>query len=585
MQPKLCTRILGLAALALATSGAALAPTPALPLAEVEPGTMGQGWSVFSGREPEAFEVEVLGVWQMISPGSSYVLTRLSGQGLEETGVIAGMSGSPVYVGDRLLGAVAFGWAFATDAIAGVTPIESMRLMNEGAAAPTRPASATTADLVELVRPSEPRPRLAAALERLGGGAREGSPGLLWSSMGLGPATQELLREAVGPMVAAGAADDLSADLEPGDAVAAVLIDGDLRLAATGTVTDRQGDTVLAFGHPFLSMGDIAVPMAAAEILAVVPSLANSFKVGNIGPAIGSFDRDRPAGVRGRLGAVPSMMPLTIRVLGEVERQFDMRLARVAPIAGALVATSILGSVDAANGAGGQQELDLTATISLTDQEDLVLRQRFDGASAGTAAALHVMNVVGFLANNELAEVEIAAVDLEILQSRQRRATRVVAAHPDRRLVSPGSTVGLSVELSAYQGKSWRHRMEVELPADLADGTYFLLVGDGTSLDAARLELEKFEPAKISQALEFLGGLHSRAQLGVLGVAVAPGLAVNGELMPRLPGSIREIWRAGAPSGATEVRTAVRQEVMEYLDRPLNGLVRVDLEIDAGGDR
>lgn len=580
MQRELCRRMAAAVALAMLAGGAGVPPAPMMPLAEVEPGLVGQGWSVFSGREPEPFDVEVLGVWQMVSPDSSYILTRLSGQGLEETGVIAGMSGSPVYVGDRLLGAVAFSWAFATDAIAGVTPIESMRRMTASSAQPGRSASVAAVDLVELLQPPAPRERLVGELRRLAGPV-DGAPGLLWSSMGFGTRTQELLREAVGPLVAAGSAGNLPADLRPGDAVAAVLIDGDLRLAATGTVTDRMGDTVLAFGHPFLSLGDIFVPMAAAEIVAVIPSLANSFKVGNIGPIIGSFDRDRPAGVRGILGEAPPLMPLSIRILAEAERRFDMGMARIPPIAGALVATSILGSIDAAAGAGGHQELDVTATIGLSEREPLVLRQRFDGASAAAGAAVHVMNVVGFLANNELAEVEIEAIDLEIRQSRERRATRVVAAHPDRRVVAPGSTVSLTVELDPYQGSPWRHRLDVELPEDLAEGPYFLLVGDGTSLDAARLELEKFEPARISQALDFLGGLHSRAELGALGVAPAAGLTVDGELLPRLPGSIREIWSAGAPNGATELRTAVRQEVMEYLDRPLAGLLRVDLEIDA----
>lgn len=589
MQPKLCRRILGLVCLLSMASGATAAVedpgAPILPLAEVEPGLIGEGWSVFSGREPERFEVEVLGVWQMVAPDSSYILTRLKGQGLEESGVIAGMSGSPVYVGDRLLGAVAFSWAFASDAIAGVTPIESMRRMHSArAAAPTSPLTAPAPRLRDLVEPAQPRQRLLDALAPLGGEAAARSS-LLWSSTGFRPGTQELLRQAVGPMVAAGAAEDLSADLRPGDAVAAVLIDGDLRLAATGTVTDRLGSTVLAFGHPFLSLGDVVVPMAPAEILTVVPSLANSFKIGNIGPTIGSFDRDRPAGVRGTLGAIPPMLPLSIRVEGESERRFEMRLARVGPITGALVATAVLGAVDAANGAGGYQDLELLATFDLAGRPPLTVRQRFHGISAGVGAALHLLNVAGFLSNNALAEVEVAAIDVVITQRRERRETRVVAAHPDRRIVTPGASLSVTVELDPFQGDRLRHRLELELPRDLDAGPYILLVGDGTSLDAARLELEKFQPARIEQALDFIDGLHSRDQLGVLGIVPAAGLAVGGEVLPRLPGSIRQIWQAGPATDATQLRTSVRQEVMDGLDRPLTGLVRIDLEVDPREDR
>jgi hypothetical protein len=571
-------------ALALTSVAAEAPPAAVMPLSEVTPGLRGRGWSVFSGQEPEPFDVEVLGVWQMVNPDSSYILARLSGRGLEETGVIAGMSGSPVYVGDRLLGAVAFSWSFASDAIAGVTPIESMREMTSAAASPTQPAASSALDLLDLVRPSRAREHLVSELSRLAGGGR-GAGGLLWSGTGFGAEAESVLREAVGPIVAAGSAPRLDSDLGPGDAVAAVLIDGDFRLAATGTVTDRLGDTVLAFGHPFLSLGDVAVPMAAAEIITVVPSLANSFKVGNIGPTLGSFDRDRPSGVRGVVGVLPAMLPLSIRVVGETERSFAVSLARIPQLAGALVAVSILGAIDAATGAGGEQELDVATRIVLADRPPLVLRQRFDGGNAATEAAIQLLAVVGFLANNELAEVEVASIEIEVQQRRGRRSTRVTAVHPDRRVVPPGATVALSVELDPYQGSPRRERFEIDLPADLEDGPYFLLVGDGTSLDAARMELEKFAPARIEQALDFLGGLHSREQLGVLGVAAAPGLAVGGEAMTRLPGSIREIWSAGPKSGAKELRTAVRQVVVKSLDVPLEGLVRVDLEIRARGRR
>jgi hypothetical protein len=582
MQRELCKRAMMICALACLASGAGSPPTPVVPLSEVEPGLRGQGWSVFAGSEPEPFDVEVLGVWERVSPDTSYILTRLSGRGLEESGVIAGMSGSPVYVEDRLLGAVAFSWAFATDAIAGVTPIETMRRMGEAPAEPPSDPRGPSRAVSEILRPEAARERLVDELALLNGGAEPTTRGLLWSSVGLGEATRDVLSEAVGPVVAAGDADGLEVDLQPGDAVAAVLIDGDLRLAATGTVTDRQGASILAFGHPFLSLGDVEIPMAGAEIVTVVPSLANSFKIGNVGRTIGSFDRDRPSGVRGTIGAVPSMLPMSVEVRGVTSRSFEMSLARIAPVTGALAATAVLGAIDVANGAGGEQELDLTAEVRLADRPTLVIRQTFDGASASVDAAVHLLNVVGFLANNALSEVEIEAIDVEIEQSRSRRSTRVLAAHSNRRIVEPGSSVELIVELDPYRGDSRRHRVGVTVPEDLETGKYTLLVGDGTSIDGARLELEKFAPARMSQALEFLNGLHSRSDLAVLGVVAARGLALDGEALPRLPGSIREIWGAGARSGVTPLKAAIRQEVVESLGVPLAGLVRVDLEVREG---
>ncbi|MCZ6727243.1 MAG: hypothetical protein O7A98_07780, partial [Acidobacteria bacterium] len=284
-------------------------------------------------------------------------------------------------------------------------------------------------------------------------------------------------------------------------------------------------------------------------------------------------------------GAEAPMVPLDIEVRGASTRRFEMRLARIPPLAGALVASAVLGAIDAVGGAGGEQRLDLRAEMTLAGRPPLVIEQTFDGAGASIGVALHLLNVVGFLANNALSEVEIDSIAIELEQSRERSSTRIVAAHPSRRIVEPGSMLDLMVELDPYRGESRRHRLSLRLPRDLQPGRYMLLVGDGTSIDVARLEIEKFEPTRLSQVLEFLSGLHSRSQLAVLGVARARGLAVDGETLPRLPGSIREIWAAGARSGVTGLRTAIRQELWENLDVPLEGLVRVDLMVRAEGSR
>ncbi len=451
MQRELCNRVTMLCLCALLALSAGEPPGPIMPLAEVEPGLEAQGWSVFAGGEPEPFDVEVLGVWSNVGPDTSYILARLSGRQLEETGVIAGMSGSPVYVGDRLLGAVAFSWPFATDAIAGITPIEQMRRMAGEPAVPAQPADAAAAPFEALLDPPEARAYLRSELAALHPSA-ETSSSLLWTSVGLGAGTRALLGEAFASTVAAGGSGVLESDLQPGDAVAAVLIDGDLRLAATGTVTDRLGDSVLAFGHPFLSMGDILVPMAATEILAVVPSLANSFKIGNVGQTLGSFDRDRPSGIRGTMGLEAPTLPMTVRIQSATRREFTMQVARIPPVAGSLVATALLGSIDAAAGMGGQQSLEMKARIGLAGRSPLVLRQAFDGSSASLDAAVYMLTIVGFLVNNSFAELDVTGLEIDLSRGPGPRVTRVVAAHPDRRIVGPGERLQLSVELEPYRG-------------------------------------------------------------------------------------------------------------------------------------
>lgn len=578
MQQELCKRVVIAGLLALLAGGAGPAPVAVVPLEEVEPGLQGRGWSVFTGHEPAPFDVEVLGVWANVMPEISYILARLSGQGLEETGVIAGMSGSPIYVGDRLLGAVAFSWTFASEAVAGVTPIEAMRRMTDGPASPVRTAGPPPL-VTELLDAGPPRQRLVAELALLGGAAPTAAGGLLWSAAGLGASARELLGEVLGAVHAAGSLDEAPRDLRPGDAVAAVLIDGDMRLAATGTVTDRVGETVLAFGHPFLSMGDVVVPMATAEIITVVANVASSFKIGNVGRVIGRFDRDRSAGLRGSLGAEAPVLPMRITIDGEEDGAFELRLARVAPIAGPLVATSLLGALDAVNGASGHQELEVRARLALAGRPPLAVRQVFDGPAASLGAAVHLLSIVGFVMNNSLAAVDIESIEVEVERTTERRATRIVGAHPTRRVVRPGEVVELIVDLDPYSGAPRRHRLELTVPRDAGDGPYIFLVGDGTSIDGARLQLEKFAPTRMSQALAFLDGLHSRSELAVLGLAGEAGMAAQGTALPRLPGSIRQIRTLGNAGGASNLTTSIRQELSEDLGVPLEGLVRVDLEV------
>ena len=214
---------------------------------------LGHGLSVFKGTTPERFEVEVLGVLENQKPGGSYILARLSGQNLEKSGVIAGMSGSPVYLDGRLAGAVAFAWPFATEPIAGITPIAAMRAIGSGAPpffaqAPPARASATI-DLAEIVAGRISAGRLDEELERFARSvSNEGRSALLWGASGFAESSRarlaRLLPAAALPLAALGGGrrSTIDSDLAPGSSVAALFVDGDLRLAATGTVTDRIGD-------------------------------------------------------------------------------------------------------------------------------------------------------------------------------------------------------------------------------------------------------------------------------------------------------------------------------------------------------
>ena len=557
-----------------------------IPLEEVQPGATGYGLSVFRGHKPERFEVEVLGIWRNLQPGTSYILARLSGQGLEESGVIAGMSGSPVYLDDRLAGAVSFAWPFSRQAVAGITPIESMRQLIGESGGTTVPArSGAPANLKTIASGTLPESLLSDQLSLLRSDfPSDAGYGVQWTAVGFGELSRKFLAGSLGSLAPAGSTDlGLAGELEPGATVAGVLVDGDLRLAATGTVTDRLGDELVAFGHQFMGLGSVRLPMATAEVVTVLSSRLRSFKIINLGRVVGAFDLDRMSGVRGRIGQQAPTTRLEVLVRGDRTRKFDLRVADLPSVAPGLIAVSVLASLEAATRAAGSQGLDLEARFDLGERGELQIRQSFDGDSAAVDAALYLLAFSGFILQNRMESVDIASLEVELTQFREPRVARLVEAHAARTLVRPGDRVQLNVDLVAFRGEHSRHSYELQVPTGIPDGRYSLLVGDGVSIDVARLMIERREPVNFSQALDFLRSLHSRRDLVILGLVSGPGLAVAGEVLPQLPGSLRSIWGAAASSSAVPLNLAVADQHTLPLEVPVEGIARVDLEVRRRG--
>jgi hypothetical protein len=558
---------------------------PIISINEVKAGQKGYGLTVFSGSEPERFEVEVVGV--MRNQGAvdmSYILARLTGKGLEKSGVASGMSGSPVFLDGRLAGAVAFSWPFSHEAIAGITPIESMRQLSglKGAEPVTPIPPVQLADLLSGKIPPDLLQRELAKLRPHM--VNDAVASVQWTSSGFGEQSQGILRQALGSVGSAGKAlpGDTDEDLKLGSSVGAVLVDGDFRLAAIGTVTDRYGDQVLAFGHPFLGLGPINVPMASAEVVMVLSNQNSSFKISNLGEEIGAFEQDRKAGIQGRLGVRAPTVPMVLRLSGggsDKPREFKMRLADVPLYTPMLVSSSLVAGLESASYTSGSQGLDVTARFRLKKYGDLEVKQSFDGDSATGEAAAFLMAVASYVSQSAIEKVGFEDIQVDVAQSLQPRAATLVGAHAERTVVRPGERVGINLDLAAYRGERFRHSVALDLPEDLPAGRYSLLIGDGASADGARLTLEPADPVNFPQLLELLRSLHSRRDLVVLGVYGGPGLSVAGEVMPRLPGSVRSLWGAAASDSAVPLRATIAQEHDETMPMPISGLVRVDLEV------
>ena len=557
---------------------------PTIGIDELQAGQKGYGLSVFSGTRPERFEVEVIGVMRNITPDTSYILARLTGHGLEKSGVANGMSGSPVFLDGRLAGAVAFSWPFSHEAIAGITPIELMRKLSTFQGPPSA-MPLPPVNLADLQAGRIPKDLLERELARLQPKVALGAQASAqWTTVGFGDRSQALLQRALGSVSSSGkAAPSGDKDLPLGGAVAAVLVDGDFTMAISGTVTDRYGDHVLAFGHPFLGgLGPMRIPMAKAETVMLLSNQYASFKISNVGEVIGAFEQDRQTGIHGRIGAQAAMTPMVVRIAsgaGEKPHEYHVRVADLPLFTPMLIGSSVLAGLESAAYTGGQQAIDLTARFRLARYGDLEIRQSFDGDSAATDAAAFTLAFAAYLVQNPLERVQLDRVEVDVRQSTEPRSATLVGANAGRTVVRPGESVDLNLDLVAWRGERFRRSISVDLPEDLPAGRYSLIVGDGSSVDAARLALEPADPVSFPQALELMRSLHSRRDLLVLGVYGGPGLSVAGEVMPRLPASIRSLWSAAASGSATALRSTIAQQVRKEMDMPVDGAVRVDLEV------
>ncbi len=313
-----------------------------------------------------------------------------------------------------------------------------------------------------------------------------------------------MLRQVLGSVASSGKATPgtVSDDLTPGKAVDVVLMDGDFQLAANGTVTDRYGDQVLAFGHPFLGLGPVRVPMATAEVVTVLSNANSSFKISNSGRIVGAFEQDRKTGIQGRIGAEAPMIPMVLRVKSERPREYRMRLAALPDFVPLLVGSGVVAGLEAASYTTGSQSLDLTARLGLRGYGDLVVRQSFDGNTAVSEASSFLLAIVSYISQNPLEKVDVESVEVDLAQTDQPVFASLVGANASRTVVRPGDRVMLNLDFVPYRGDRFRHSMPLDLPGDLPAGRYSLLVGDGASVDAARLSLEPAEPVSFPQALE-----------------------------------------------------------------------------------
>lgn len=582
---KISRRVLCLAIGWLAFGAAVEAATTVLPLSQVKPGMKGRGKSVFEGRTIEEFEVEILGVLENVQPKRNVILARLSGRGLESTGIISGMSGSPVYVDGKIIGAVAYGFSFAKDAVTGITPIEEMLAIDRTPMAPrtgSPPAVPIRNDisLEQLsgiyretlsVTPSAPDPgRTIAPL----------SLPLVFS--GFSSRSFEKARSFFGSLgfqsVRGGTGDQLRPGPPPapptlreGDAVGLQLLGGDLDISAVGTVTYVDGSNVLAFGHPLYNLGAVDYAMTRASVITVLPSLESSFKLATAGSVIGRFTQDRTAGAAGELGATPHLIPLNINLQTgpEARKEYKLKLVNDKFLTPALVNIAVSSLITAEERSYGDITLDFEGDVFL-DKGGLSvhLEDLFSGNYNNATVSLSSLMaaVVYYLTNNEFKDVGIFRIDLNVRAVEEARFGVLEKVLLDKYEASPGEPIKIKVYYRTHRQESLLEEVTLQAPVLPAGTEFQIIVGDAAAMqqvERTQYRIQDFTPRSLSQLLRILGNLRKNNRIYFKVIAPKPGLYLKGEEMPNLPPTLKAMFASprAAASPSTEL---TRSTLSEY---------------------
>jgi hypothetical protein len=596
--PSLRATALG-AGFALLYASQAMSAPATIPFSELRSGMKGIGKTVFHGDTIDTFDVEIVGLLPNIGPGQNLILGRCTGGPLAQTGILAGMSGSPVTIDGKLVGAVAYSWGFSKDAIAGITPIEEMLAVGKrgsAAAKPARPASAMPwGEAVQRFRtPSALGPFFVSGLAALSATPAGASALMPLSVSGIGPTglariSHELARAGFVPLQAGGAARGpavAAARLAPGAAVGVKLVRGDIDMTATGTVTWVDGDALYAFGHPLYGLGDVDLPMTAARVETLLPSIEQSSKIAVPLGETGAFRQDRSAAIYGRLGATPSLMPVRLQIKdGSGERRnytFDLVAdPLLSPLLLYLSMNGLLGTVESALG---------SATIRLREgsviKVDGATDIRLDNLFAGDGVTSDASGLSAFLLylvmNNEWSTPRVSGINLILDYDREPRTETVRRVTLDRYRVKAGTTVTARVVLSPYRGDDRVVTREIEIPEETPDGPLTLQFGGAAEMSRAEDTDGPVVPRSLEQLVTLVNRLKRNDRLYVLASRGDNGLFLGGARLPNLPPGITSILTR--PRSFGNFTFVPQRGVLEddiAVDGAVEGFVRVSIDVVA----
>lgn len=606
-------------------------PARHMRVSEVKPGMKGYGLSVFKGTAIERFDVEVLSVLVNFNPKHDVILVRLSGANLEHTGSIQGMSGSPIYIDDgtgnhRMIGAFAYGWPLMKDPVGGVQPIEYMLELRE----PAKPAPDGHTDDSERADAGLGKIRWnvldALPLPHLNTPPSKSYPFASWNSAkpnpqlgsadfadttrlrplatplmtsGVSPRLIEKMRPifescgivpvqagGVGGRSSAAATGDAEpfADIEPGSTLVVPLITGDIDMSAVGTATEVIGQHVFGFGHQFMSEGPVQLPMGAGRIDGVIANFMTSFKLGAMTRSRGTIFADQLVGVAGRFGDTAPMVPVSLRVVyadGSLDEQYTFQTASHPRFTPLLAVMALGGAVEGEHELPQFHTLDYDLTTEFANGRSMRLKNTAVNASAGQLF-FEVGAPMMLAADNPFERVMVKSVSGTITVTPEAREATILSVNVPRLKYRPGETVKAYITYRPFRDAENLLPIDFELPRDLTDGTYQLVVSDWTQFlaDETAAKPFRFTAQNVDDVFEVMNELNAYRHdaVYVRMVRQGDGVAIGRTAMPNLPSSRREVLIGAGRSNTTPfVSSTTKMVPVKYV---MEGSARFQITVD-----
>ena len=598
------------------------AATPLMPVGEIRAGMVGVGRTVFEGTDLQDFKAHIIGVLHNVQgPRRDLILARLEGGPLAKTGVAAGMSGSPVYIDGRLIGAVSYSiGAFPTEAIAGITPIAEMKdatemrrrvapqqarielpITREGLTAALTatyarlsPFANRPADVQVIGMPTAAGAQLGAMLRPIStplvmNGFDPESVSALTTAFGAAGFTPVL-----GGAMAQGAPElkKMTGPLREGDAIGVSLVGGDLEMGATGTITHIDGDRIYAFGHPFFNLGPSQFPMTRAYVYTMMPSLMSSFKISSMGEVIGTMQQDRATAIAGTLGKGPATLSMKVtlqsqREDGKSDRSFTFNVANDQVFTPLLTYVALANTLSSYERQFGAATFSIKSRAQIKGHDDLTLEDVFTGDNAVLGAATAIAGPITMLLSNDREPITVSGLNVTIDATESSRTSTIERVWLDELRPRAGRTVPLKVLTRSYRGEDKISTVPIEIPANVS-GTVSLVVTDGRQLNAMeQRDLRRsLQPQSVAQMIRVLNETRRNNRIYIRLLNGTPGAVVKGEALTSLPPSVLSVLEGDSNGGSyTPIRSAAVGEWELAMDSAVTGsrTLTIDVESRSGG--